>query len=126
MHNKYFSRLIFAGILLVGQILSCAAQGIAQSLVASNENRITVAAPSPVAKYSNPRTGMTADQAVAYALEHNGELLAARSEIDAANALVNQAALRANPTLEASGSKTVTGPDNNLMIQGTLPLELGG
>src|SRR5262245_7181435 len=126
MHNKYFSRLIFAGILLVGQILSCAAQSGAQSLVASNENRITVGDPSPVAKYSNPRTGMTADQAVEYALEHNGELLAARKEIDAANALVNQAALRANPTLEASGSKTVTGPDNNLMIQGTLPLELGG
>ena len=41
-----------------------------------------------VAPYVDPERGMTADEAVAYALEHNGDLLAARKEIDAARAMV--------------------------------------
>jgi cobalt-zinc-cadmium efflux system outer membrane protein len=69
---------------------------------------------------------MTADQAVAYALEHNGELQAARKEIDAAAALVKQAGLQANPKVDASMAKTLTGTDNTVTIQGMLPLELGG
>src|SRR5438105_3515498 len=40
-----------------------------------------------VARYVDPLTGMTADEAVVYALAHNGELLAARKEIEAAEAL---------------------------------------
>jgi cobalt-zinc-cadmium efflux system outer membrane protein len=71
-------------------------------------------------------SGMTADQAVAYALAHNGELAAARKEIDAARALVKQARLRANPRLDASVSQNATGTDNNITINGMLPLELGG
>src|SRR5207247_8053733 len=60
------------------------------------------------------------------AFEHNGELLAARKEIDAATALVKQAGLRANPKVDASVAKTVTGTDNNITVNGMLPLELGG
>jgi cobalt-zinc-cadmium efflux system outer membrane protein len=70
--------------------------------------------------------GMTADQAVAYALAHNGELAAARKEIDAARALVKQAGLKANPKLDVSVSQNVTGTDNNITLSGMLPLELGG
>jgi len=69
---------------------------------------------------------VTVDQAVSFALEHNGELLAARKEIDAAGALIKQAAQRANPKLDASVSKTITGTDNNVTVNGMLPLELGG
>jgi cobalt-zinc-cadmium efflux system outer membrane protein len=79
-----------------------------------------------VARYADPQAGLRVDQAVAYALEHNGELLAARKEIDAASALVRQAALRANPKVDASVSKTITGTDNNIAVNGMLPLELGG
>ena len=79
-----------------------------------------------VAPYVDPERGMTADEAVAYALEHNGDLLAARKEIDAARAMVKQAALRANPMLEISGAKQVGGADRNFMAAGSLPLELGG
>src|SRR5262250_1685614 len=129
MNKKQYKRLIVMNALVVSQILN-AITGLAQSLVANNEKRLavstTVSPASLVMKYSDPQTGMTVDQAVAYALEHNGELLASRKEIDAANAIVKQAALRANPTLETSGAKTVTGTDNTLMVQGTLPLELGG
>src|SRR3989442_9534668 len=81
---------------------------------------------SAVARYADPQADLTVEQAVAYALEHNGELLAARKEIDAASALVKQAALRANPKLDASVAKTITGTDNNVTVNGMLPLELGG
>jgi cobalt-zinc-cadmium efflux system outer membrane protein len=118
--------------LVVWQILVLTAAR-AQTLAANAEKRpaVTNSGPpitpaSPVANYSDPQNGMTVDEAVAYALEHNGDLLAARKEIDAATAMVKQAALRANPTLEANVAKTVSGADNNVMIQGSLPLELGG
>ncbi|MGH9961762.1 MAG: hypothetical protein ACREBC_32310, partial [Pyrinomonadaceae bacterium] len=49
---------------------------------------------SSLAKYFDPSNGLTVDDVVAYALAHNGELLAARKEIEAARALVKQAGLR--------------------------------
>ena len=69
---------------------------------------------------------MTADQAVALALENNGELQALRTETDAARAMVKQARLRANPKVIASGTKQIGGADNNQMAEAMLPLELGG
>jgi cobalt-zinc-cadmium efflux system outer membrane protein len=69
---------------------------------------------------------MTANEAVAYALAHNGELMAARKEIEAAQALVRQANLRANPRLDVNGTRQIIGSDNSLMVAGMLPLELGG
>ena len=81
---------------------------------------------SSLSKYVDAVGGMTADQAVAYALSHNPELQAARKEVEAARALVKQARLRPNPMLDVNGSRMVNGPDNTLMVSGTLPLELGG
>jgi cobalt-zinc-cadmium efflux system outer membrane protein len=49
-----------------------------------------------------------------------------RSEVTAAEALVRQARLRANPSLKTSGTRQIGGTDNSLMIEGALPLELGG
>ena len=79
-----------------------------------------------LSRYFDARTGMTADEAVAYALSHNPELLAVRKEIDAARALVKQAALRANPMLDVERKQQLNGSDNQTMVGGTLPLELGG
>ena len=79
-----------------------------------------------LSRYLDQTTGTTADEAVRLALENNGELAAMRKERDAARALVKQAKLRANPSLEANGAKQINGQDNNLMVQGSLPLELGG
>ena len=81
---------------------------------------------SSLTKYVDPKIGTTADEAVAYALAHNGELLAARKEIEAGRALVRQASLRANPSLERNGAKQANGPDYTTMATGALPLELGG
>ena len=78
-------------------------------------------------RYLDQTNGMTADEAVAYALAHNGELEAARKEIDAAKAMVKQARLRANPRLDIEGTRQVPpGKDNSLMAGAMLPLELGG
>lgn len=79
-----------------------------------------------VGRYFDPAGGLTADEAVARALASNGELLALRKEVEAAQALVRQAGFRANPRLDVSGSKAVRMPDNQLMFEAMLPLELGG
>ncbi|MDQ4121121.1 MAG: TolC family protein [Acidobacteriota bacterium] len=88
-----------------------------------SEKRTTVAIP----KYLDLQNGKTADELVAYALANNAELAAMRSEVTAAEALVGQAGLRPNPSLEVSGTRQIGGMgDNSLMAQGSLPLELGG
>ncbi|HEV8054588.1 MAG TPA: TolC family protein, partial [Candidatus Limnocylindrales bacterium] len=81
---------------------------------------------SALERYVDTAKGLTVEQAVQYALEHNGELLAVRMEVDAARALVRQARLRANPQVGAGGSKQLNGADNSVMVEGLLPLELGG
>ena len=77
-------------------------------------------------RYLDPAQGMTADEVVAYALSHNPELEAVRKEVEAARALVRQAALRPNPMLDVTGSRMIAGPYNSVMVTGRLPLELGG
>lgn len=79
-----------------------------------------------MARYFDPSNGMTADQAVAYALRNNGELLAVRSEIEAARARIRQAGLRPNPAVEFERKNQLGGSDNTTMVAGTWPLELGG
>jgi outer membrane protein, heavy metal efflux system len=76
--------------------------------------------------YLDLQNGMTADEAVAFALENNGEILALRKEVEAAKSLVKQAGLRANPKLEANGTRQIGGTDNSVTVEGMLPLELGG
>src|SRR5207237_2146669 len=132
--NEHRSRnLIIASVLVVVHLLPGGFSVFAQTSAADTDKRIAVISASlavppilSLAKYFDPQTGITVDQAVAYALEHNGELQAARKEIDAASAFVKQAALRANPKVDASVSKTVTSTDNNIPVNGMLPLELGG
>lgn len=133
MNEQRSKNFIIASVLAVAQFVAGAYAVLAQSSTADSDKRIAVvnanlAEPSisSPTKYFDPQTGITVDRAVIYALEHNGELLAARKEIDAANALVKQAALRANPRVDATVSKTVTGTDNNITVNGMLPLELGG
>ena len=126
-------RVTMAGVLALMQVTVGASAVLAQSNSKTVEDSVSVmsvklslAPTSAVARYADPQAGLTVDKAVAYALEGNGDLLAARKEIDAASALVKQAALRANPKLDASLSKTITGTDNNITVNGMLPLELGG
>jgi outer membrane protein, heavy metal efflux system len=82
--------------------------------------------PSTLSRYFDPNGGMTAEQAVAYALSHNADLMAVRKEVEATRALVKQAALRANPMIDLERKQQLNGSDDETVVGGTLPLELGG
>jgi cobalt-zinc-cadmium efflux system outer membrane protein len=81
---------------------------------------------SAYARLIDPAHGMTVEELVRYALEHNGELQAARQMIAEARGRLRQAGLKPNPTLEVSGTQAAASPDNNQMIGVEMPLELGG
>src|SRR5207245_7656288 len=81
----------------------------------------TVLLKSELSRYVDQTNGLTADEAVAYALAHNGELEAARREIDAAKAMVKQARLRANPKLDNEGTRQIpSGKDDSNMAGPTV------
>lgn len=81
---------------------------------------------SSISRYYDPNTGLSADDAVAYALAYNGELTAIRHEVEAARGLVQQASLRPNPQLDIERKQQINGSDNDTMVGAMLPLELGG
>jgi outer membrane protein, heavy metal efflux system len=68
---------------------------------------------------------LAVDEWVTLALANNPELRAARAELEAAAARVQQAGLRPNPMLELGGQKAIS-PDNNLSVGLTVPLDLNG
>lgn len=124
--NKFFtcSSSWQARMLALKSVVKLFAFGFIFALAATAQ---TVQSDQPVSLlYLNPQGGMTADAAVAFALENNGEIQALRKEVDAARALVKQAGLRANPKLTATGAKQIGAADNNQMAEAMLPLELGG
>jgi len=78
-------------------------------------------------KYYDERSGRNADELVKVALANNPEVTAMRREAQAGEALIRQAGLRPNPTLEVSGERQIGGMgDNSFMVEGGVPLELGG
>jgi len=117
MLSKKISSLGCVILLVLGQAAS-ATRAQSQTTIEAD--------PSPLVRYIDQTAGMSADEAVAYALGHNGELLATRKEIEAGQALVRQAGFRPNPKLDVEGSRQVNGKDNTVMAGAMLPLELGG
>jgi cobalt-zinc-cadmium efflux system outer membrane protein len=61
-----------------------------------------------------------------HALAENPELQATRAGVDVAQGRLQQAGLRPNPMLDLGVQDSVTGPDNNIMVSVTLPLDLNG
>jgi cobalt-zinc-cadmium efflux system outer membrane protein len=110
-------------ILLITWLLG-APSAVAQT--AQNPNPTPTQTQPPPSRYLDQTNGVTANDAVTYALSHNGELEAARKEVDAARAMVKQAGLRANPKLDVDGARQINGKDNTLGASAMLPLELGG
>lgn len=83
---------------------------------------------APVAGQSQPPAviaEMTVDELVARALADNPDLRATRAEVEGAVGRLQQAGLRPNPMLDLGGQKAL-GPDNNLTIGFTWPLDRGG
>jgi cobalt-zinc-cadmium efflux system outer membrane protein len=129
--QKTWLRLLVVITLAAAQLFTGLSDGLAQTIAATTTPSNSTSQPSlnaspSLGRYVDQTSGMTADEAVAYALSHNGELMAARKEVEAARGLVKQAGLRANPKLDATVSQNVTGTDNNITVNGMLPLELGG
>ncbi|MBV9216749.1 MAG: TolC family protein [Acidobacteria bacterium] len=92
----------------------------------ANSAQQTSPSPSLSARYLDASAGKSADDMVAAAIGNNAELEAMRKEVAAAAQLIRQAGLRANPALEISGTQMLGGGDNVRIVQGELPLELGG
>jgi len=117
---------LFAALILLTLYSQLFLVAQAQDIVRLRRVVSEVNSASSIAKYINVEQGTTAAELVAYALENNSELAALRNEVEAAQALIKQAKLRPNPMLDASGARQIGGADNNLMVAGALPLELGG
>ena len=102
-------------------------QEVGLVLLARPPKKVEPAEPRSIyPQYIDPVNGLTADALVRYALAHNGELAAARQMIAEARGRLRQAGLKANPMIEASGTRAANTPDNKLMVGAELPLELGG
>lgn len=111
--------------LRLGCVISLAL-GLASPGTWAQSQTTDAVSPSPLSRYIDQIAGMSADEAVTYALAHNGDLLATRKEIEASQALVKQASLRPNPKLDIEGARQINGKDNSVMAGAMLPLELGG
>jgi cobalt-zinc-cadmium efflux system outer membrane protein len=85
---------------------------------------------SPTAAlYFHPVQGASAGDLVRRSLDSNGELAAARLEIERARARLRQASLRPNPTLDVehtTGSLTGSAGESETSVGVSLPLEVGG
>jgi cobalt-zinc-cadmium efflux system outer membrane protein len=82
-----------------------------------------------VSRYFDPLQGSSSIDIVRRALSSNGELAAARLDIERARARLRQAGLRPNPTLEfeqTTGRLTASPGESETSIGVALPVELGG
>jgi len=82
-----------------------------------------------VALYFHPAQGASSDELVRRALTSNGELAAARLEIERARARLRQAGLWPNPTLDVektTGRVTGSAGESEMSVGVSLPLELSG
>ena len=86
--------------------------------------------PSPIlSRYFDPVQGTSSDDLVRRALASNGELAAARIEIERARARVRQAGLRPNPTLDleqTTGRFTASPGERETSIGVAVPIEISG
>lgn len=84
---------------------------------------------SVLPRFYDPQTGLSGLDLIGKALQANGELIAARLEIEKARARLAQARLRPNPTLDieqTSGRFLGSAGEGDLSVGATLPLELYG
>lgn len=110
-------RIVRLATLIFGMLLA-AASTLGQDL--------STATSRSSSRFIDAVNGTTVEQAVARALKDNPELNAVRTDVEAGEALLRQAGARPNPTLDVRGTKQFGGSDGSFMIEGGLPLELGG
>jgi cobalt-zinc-cadmium efflux system outer membrane protein len=121
--------ILLAGGSAVAAFAQAPARRDLPGVVISESHKLNAEADRPAPLYTqfiDAKSGLNADDLVRYALDHNGELLAARQIVAEARGRLRQAGLRPNPMIEGNGQRALTSPDNNLTIGVELPLELGG
>ncbi len=79
---------------------------------------------SPTARYTDPVHGLSLQDAIARAIEQEPSLRAARSDIDVARAMRQQAGLRPNPSASFDRREEPSGTDNQTMVSVEWPLDL--
>ena len=90
---------------------------------------VTPAAVSALRPYFDPAQGASSADLVRRALASNGELVAARLDIERARARLRQAGLRPNPTLDfeqTTGRLTGSAGESETSVGVSVPLEVGG
>jgi cobalt-zinc-cadmium efflux system outer membrane protein len=120
-------------------ILFVAAPLPAQSVPVTNVSARAESPPTPavppttisplIARYFDPRQGTSSVELLRRAFSSNGELAAARLDIERARARLRQAGLRPNPTLEfeqTTGKLTGSPGERETSIGVALPLEVSG
>ena len=111
---------------LTTDTLAQSKQGEAAS-VHNVPNVAVTATIKPAAAYLNPVDGLSVEDAVRYALEHQKGLLADRKLIEEAQGRLKQAALRANPMLDVSHTSDLASiAQGEFSVGVSVPLELGG
>jgi cobalt-zinc-cadmium efflux system outer membrane protein len=83
-----------------------------------------IAPASTVSSYIDPVGGLTLDNAVARALEHEPSLRAARSQVEVTRGQREQAGRRPNPSLSFAQQQEPAGADNQTRIELEWPLDL--
>lgn len=86
---------------------------------------VAVFAALVAAAWGQPAAVSVTVEALLRQVAEHPDLRAARLEVEAAEGRVLQAGLRPNPMLELGGQKAL-GPDNNVMVGLTVPLDLNG
>jgi cobalt-zinc-cadmium efflux system outer membrane protein len=97
-------------------------KALALTVVASAQTPQT--APASAASYVDRVGGLTLNDAMSRALEHEPGLRAARSQIDMTRGLREQAALRPNPSLAFFRQQEPGGADNQTRVEVQWPLDL--
>lgn len=90
---------------------------------------VAAAAATTLPLYFDPQQGTSAADLVRRALSSNGELVAARLEVERARARMRQAGLRPNPSLDfeqTTGRLTGSAGESETSVGVSVPLELGG
>ena len=103
----------------------CAGIGVLVWTVGVNgQATSTVQSEALAPKYLDSVTGLTLKDAIAWALEHEPTIRAARTETDVARGLRMQAALRPNPSASFMQQEEPTGTDNQTKVEVQWPLDL--
>lgn len=105
----------------------CASLALTATLILATTERVRCQ--QPAGTYLDQQGGETAESLVARALASNGDLIAARRNVERARSRLLQAGLRPNPIIsfeQATGRLTGSAGDRTTQVEFAYPFELGG